>query len=41
MISPNGKINFYPPPPAQGENAKLAPSSAVHEEVETSADDLD
>ncbi|OAL39591.1 hypothetical protein AYO20_00988 [Fonsecaea nubica] len=45
MIGPDGKINFYPPPPGKGENADLKPTSpetlADAPKVETSADDVD
>ncbi|EXJ88772.1 hypothetical protein A1O3_01836 [Capronia epimyces CBS 606.96] len=40
MISADGKVNFYPPPPGKGENASLAPSSNVPAD-EPSADDVD
>ncbi|KAK5252726.1 phosphatidylinositol transfer protein csr1 [Exophiala xenobiotica] len=40
MISQDGKINFYPPPPGKAENHHLAPTSNPPT-VETSADDLD
>jgi len=40
MILPDGKINFYPPPPGKAETHNLAPTSNAPN-VETSADDLD
>ncbi|KAL2404998.1 CRAL-TRIO domain-containing protein C3H8.02 [Exophiala dermatitidis] len=40
MIGPDGKVNFYPPPPGKGENGSLPASSNVPE-PETSADDVD
>jgi len=44
MILPDGKINFYPPPPGKGSNESLPPTTNVPEEQEkeeTSADDVD
>lgn len=42
MISPDGKINFYPPPPAEITNEKVAPpATTTPARVETSADDVD
>lgn len=40
MISSDGKINFYPPPPGEGTNKDVPPAPKVPE-VETSADDVD
>ena len=42
MISPDGKINFYPPPPGQGINEKVEPATIQPPaRAETSADDVD
>lgn len=40
MISPDGQINFYPPPPGKGENQNLAPTSEAPA-IETNEDDVD
>lgn len=40
MISPDGKINFYPPPPGKGSNQDLEPTSNIPKS-ETTADDVD
>ncbi|OAP65628.1 hypothetical protein AYL99_01600 [Fonsecaea erecta] len=45
MIGPDGKINFYPPPPGKGENVDLKPTSPETvpdaPQIETSTDDVD
>ncbi|KIW89617.1 uncharacterized protein Z519_09773 [Cladophialophora bantiana CBS 173.52] len=45
MIGPDGKINFYPPPPGEGPNEDLKPTSPETvpdvPKVETSVDDVD
>ncbi|KAK5057890.1 hypothetical protein LTR84_011891 [Exophiala bonariae] len=45
MISPDGKINFYPPPPGEGINEKVQPATTalppVAATTTTSADDVD
>ncbi|EXJ94862.1 hypothetical protein A1O1_03260 [Capronia coronata CBS 617.96] len=38
MISPDGQVNFYPPPPGKGGNASLPPSDIPDD---ASADDVD
>lgn len=42
MIAPDGKINFYPPPPGEGINEKVEPATTPPvAKAETSADDVD
>ncbi|KIX00589.1 uncharacterized protein Z518_09654 [Rhinocladiella mackenziei CBS 650.93] len=40
MISPDGKINFYPPPPGKGTNMNTEPTTIVPK-VETNSDGVD